>query len=109
MFFGFIAITLTETLWVYMVLYYILNLGLSLAIPVFNSLISQHADKDKLGELMGISESIQSLSNAVFPVIAAAIFGMINYNIYIGLSILPLLGGFITFRMIKKMEGNGNK
>ncbi|MDA9262323.1 MFS transporter [bacterium] len=104
MFLGFIAITLTDVLWVYMVLYYILNLGLSLSIPVFNSLISQHADKDKLGELMGISESIQSLSNAIFPVIAAAIYGAINYNIYIGLSLLPLIGGIITFNLIKKLN-----
>jgi MFS family permease len=106
MFLGFIAITLTDVLWVYMVLYYILNLGLSLSIPVFNSLISQHADKDKLGELMGISESIQSLSNAIFPVIAAAIYGAINYNIYIGLSLLPLAGGIITFNLIKKLNKN---
>ena len=37
---GFIAITVTDVLWIYMVLYYVLNLGLSLSIPVFNSLIS---------------------------------------------------------------------
>ncbi|MEN8927345.1 MAG: MFS transporter [Flavobacteriales bacterium] len=105
-FLGFLAITVTSTLWIYMVLYYILNLGLSLSMPVFNSLISQHADKDKLGELMGISESIQSLSNAVFPVIAAAIYGAINYNIYILLSLLPLTGAFITFKLIKKNKKN---
>ena len=103
---GFIAITVTDVLWIYMVLYYVLNLGLSLSIPVFNSLISQHADKDKLGELMGISESIQSLSNAIFPVIAAAIFGAINYNIYLGLSLLPLTGAIITYTLIKKLNNN---
>ena len=103
---GFIAITVTDVLWIYMVLYYVLNLGLSLSIPVFNSLISQHADKDKLGELMGISESIQSLSNAIFPVIAAAIFGTINYNIYLGLSLLPLTGAIITYTLIKKLNNN---
>lgn len=103
---GFIAITVTDVLWIYMVLYYVLNLGLSLSIPVFNSLISQHADKDKLGELMGISESIQSLSNAIFPVIAAAIFGAINYNIYVGLSLLPLTGAIITYTLIKKLNNN---
>ena len=103
---GFIVITITDVLWIYMILYYILNLGLSLSIPVFNSLISQHADKDKLGELMGISESIQSLSNAIFPVIAAAIFGAINYNIYLGLSLLPLTGAIITYTIIKKLNKN---
>ena len=106
---GLMAITVTDVLWIYMVLYYILNLGLSLTIPVFNSLISQHADKDKLGELMGISESIQSLSNATFPVIAAAIYGVINYNIYIFLALLPLFGVFLTFKLIKKLNKNGEE
>ncbi|MEN8827701.1 MAG: MFS transporter [Flavobacteriales bacterium] len=104
MFLGFIAITLTDILWVYLVLYYILNLGISLSMPVFNSLISQHADKDKLGELMGISESITSISNAIFPVIAAAIFGFISYNMYILLATLPLLGAYLTYRLIKKLN-----
>jgi len=71
---------------------------------VFNSLISQHADKDKLGELMGISESITSISNAIFPVIAAAIFGFISYNMYILLATLPLLGAYLTYRLIKKLN-----
>ncbi len=108
MFLGFIAITLTDVLWIYLVLYYILNLGISLSIPVFNSLISQHAEKDKLGELMGISESITSISNAIFPVIAAAIFGLISYNMYILLALIPLTGVILTYQLLIKIKANGN-
>lgn len=104
---GFIAITLTDVLWVYMVLYYILNLGLSLSMPVFNSLISQHAEQDKQGEIMGISESIQSLSNAIFPVISAAIYGLITYNLYLLLALVPLIGGILTLRLIKRLKKDG--
>ena len=103
---GFIAITLTDVLWVYMILYYILNLGLSLSFPVFNSLISQHADQDKQGEIMGISESIQSISNAIFPVISAAIYGFIGFNLYLLLALVPLGGGFLTIRLLKKLKNN---
>ena len=106
--FGLVLITLTDILWIYMILYYILNLGLSLSFPVFNSLISQHADEDKQGEIMGISESIQSISNAIFPVIATAIYGFIGYNIYFFLALIPLAGSFVTMRLIKKLKANDN-
>ena len=101
---GLVLITLTDVLWIYMILYYILNLGLSLSFPVFNSLISQHADEDKQGEIMGISESIQSISNAIFPVIAAAIYGFIGFSIYFFLALIPLAGGMLTMLLIKKLK-----
>jgi MFS transporter, DHA1 family, tetracycline resistance protein len=109
MFVGFLAITITDQLWLYIILYYILNLGISLSIPVFNSLISQHADNDKQGELMGISESITSICNALIPVIAATIYGFISYNIYILLALLPLFGVFYTRILIKKYKPNEAK
>ena len=105
---GLVLITLTDILWIHMILYYILNWGLSLSFPVFNSLISQHADEDKQGEIMGISESIQSISNAIFPVIATAIYGFIGYNIYFFLALIPLAGSFVTMRLIKKLRANDN-
>ena len=101
---GLVLLTLTDVLWIYMILYYILNLGLSLSFPVFNSLISQHADEDKQGEIMGISESIQSISNAIFPVIAAAIYGFIGFSIYFFLALIPLAGGMLTMLLIKKLK-----
>lgn len=104
---GFVAITLTDVLWIYMVLYYILNLGLSLSMPVFNSLISQHADQSKQGEIMGISESIQSISNAIIPVISATIYGFIGYNLYLFLALIPVLGFFLTLKLLKKLKADG--
>lgn len=104
---GFVLITLTEVLWVYMILYYILNLGLSLSMPVFNSLISQHAEQSKQGEIMGISESIQSISNALIPVISATIYGFIGFNLYLFLALIPVLGFVLTLRLIKKLKADG--
>ena len=104
MFIGFIAITLTDNLYIYIGLYYILNLGISITMPVFNSLISQHADKDKQGELMGISESISSLSNAIFPIFGAGLYGIISYNIYYLIAIFPLLGAYFTFKLLRNKK-----
>ncbi len=90
-FFGLIAITITDILWLYLVFYYVMNLGLSLCFPTFNSLIAQHADPKHQGEIMGISESINSLALALFPVLAAGVYGMIGYHMYYLVAILPLL------------------
>jgi MFS transporter, DHA1 family, tetracycline resistance protein len=88
---GLIAITITDVLWAYIILYYFLNLGISLCIPTFNSILAQHAKADEAGEVMGISESIIALFNAIIPVFAATLYGLIGYEIYWLISILPIL------------------
>ncbi len=90
-FVGLFCITLTDHLWLFIAFYYILNLGLSLTFPTFNSLISIHADPKKQGEIMGISDSLNSLAMALFPVVAAAAYGLIEYKLYYLMSALPFL------------------
>lgn len=99
---GLIAITLTDNLWLYIPCYYILNLGLSLCFPVFNSLISVNANPVKQGEIMGISEAINSFSMACFPVIAALIYSVIGSDLYRYLTILPLAALLFAFVGVKK-------
>ena len=93
---GLICITLTDDLWLYIPLYYILNLGISLCIPTFNSILAQTAHPQQVGEVMGISESIISLSNAFIPIFAAVIYTVIGDQIYWWISILPLFGLWIS-------------
>ena len=95
---GFVSITLTETLWVYILLYYILNLGIALCAPTLNSLLALRAAPKETGEVMGISESIGSLSNAIFPLIGAALYGVFGAQLYWGVAILPLLGLMISIK-----------
>ena len=61
--FGFIGITLTDNLWIYIALYYVLNLGIALCAPTLSALLAKHASPKEAGEVMGIAESIGSLSN----------------------------------------------
>lgn len=89
-FVGMISITFPTNMVVYFACYYLLNLGLSLCFPTFNALISVHANQSKLGEIMGISESINSLAMALFPVIAAGLYGVFGYSIYYVVVVLPL-------------------
>jgi len=94
---GLIAITLTANFWLYITFYYIMNLGLSLTFPTFNALISIHADPKKQGEIMGISESINSFSLAVFPVVGAFLYGKIGFNVYYLMALLPFTAFALAF------------
>jgi MFS family permease len=95
--FGLIFLTLSTNLYVFCGFYYVLNLGLSLCFPTFNALISIHADPQKQGEIMGISESINSFAMAIFPVISAILYGVIGFELYYIISALPLVGLVIAF------------
>ncbi len=99
---GMFSITLTDHLALFIAFYYILNLGLSLCFPTFNSLISIHANQEKLGEIMGISESIGSFSMAVFPVIAAFLYGFLGYHLYHLVSLLPFIGLILAVFALRK-------
>lgn len=99
---GLIAITLTDVLWLFVIFYYILNLGLSLSFPTFNALIALHADEKKQGEIMGISESINSFCMAVFPVIAATLYGYLNYHLYHWITILPVSALILALVSLRK-------
>ena len=96
--FGFISITLTDNLWAYILLYYVLNLGIALCAPTLNALVAQQADPKEAGEVMGISESIGSLSNAIFPLIGAALYGIYEAKLYWGVAVLPCIGLLISMR-----------
>ena len=99
---GLCSITLTNNLYFFFFLYYVLNLGLSLCFPTFNALISVHANPQKLGEIMGISESIGSFSMALFPVIAAILYGYIGFELYYLICALPLTGLILAIISIRK-------
>lgn len=104
--FGLIAITLAKNIYVYVGFYYIMNLGLSLCFPTFNAIISQNANPKSQGEMMGISESIHSFAMACFPVLAAGIYGIIGYELYYFIAILPLISLIIAFKGFKLISNN---
>jgi MFS family permease len=99
---GLFTITLTDHLVLFIAFYYVMNLGLSLCFPTFNALISIHADPEKQGEIMGISESIGSFSMALFPVIAATLYGILGYHLYHFVSLLPLAGLTLALLYLRK-------
>ena len=101
---GLLCITLTKNMYLYIAFYYIMNLGLSLSFPTFNALIAIHADPKKQGEIMGISESINSFAMATFPVLAAGMYGIMGFKVYYLISALPLVALIIALNFRKKLK-----
>jgi MFS family permease len=102
---GLVCLTLTSNFWLYISFYYVMNLGLSLSFPTFNALIAAHADPQKQGAVMGISESINSFARALFPILGAYLYGQLNFKVYYLIAFLPfiaLLIAFFGYRHFKK-------
>jgi MFS transporter, DHA1 family, tetracycline resistance protein len=102
---GLFCITITSNIYLYCAFYYVLNLGLSVCFPTFNSLLSTHADPQHQGEVMGISESLNSLALATFPIAAAGIYQFTSYHVYFFIAALPLLAfiiGISKFQVLKR-------
>ena len=100
---GIVFLTISNNLYVFVGFYYVLNLGLSLCFPTFNALISMHADPKKQGEIMGISEAINSFAMALFPVVSAYLYDVFGFGLYFFISALPafaLLYAIISLRRI---------
>lgn len=103
---GMISITMTDDMWLFIMFYYVLNLGLSLCFPTFNALIAIHANPEKQGAIMGISESIHSFAMSAFPVLAATLYGLINYQLYYIASGLSIIALSIALVSIKKLNNS---
>ena len=96
---GFFTITLTEHLWIYCLYYYVLNLGFCLIIPALNALLAQRADPQQMGEVMGIGNAIASLSNALIPVFAASMYGILGAQFYHLVATLPAMALLLAMRL----------
>lgn len=105
---GLFSITVTDNIWLFVPFYYVMNLGLSLCFPTFNALIAVNADVQKQGETMGISESINSFTMALFPIVAAAMYGFIGFYIYHIAAILPLIALFLAVRKLYPLLKSDN-
>lgn len=102
--FGLIALTFTSNLFIFIGFYYVLNLGLSLCFPTFNALISIHANPQKQGAVMGISESINSLAMSIFPLVSAALYGLFGFQLFFFVSLLPVVAFILAFKSFKRVK-----
>jgi len=96
---GFFLITQTDSIWVYAGFYYLLNLGIAMCIPTLNTILAEHGKPETMGETMGISNGIMSLSYTFVPILAAYIYGQIGHPIYWVSAGLAFLGSLAVLKM----------
>ena len=71
---GLLALPLAHDLTPLLLALAALALGMGMMQPALNSLISRRAGADEQGEIMGVAQSIGSLSRVLGPVVAGALF-----------------------------------
>jgi len=101
---GFVLITQTDSIWVYVGFYYLLNLGIAMCIPTINTLLAEHGKPENMGETMGISNGIMSLSYTFVPIVAAYAYGEIGHPIYWISALLAGVGAIAVSRMVQTVK-----
>ncbi|KXK08862.1 MAG: Tetracycline resistance protein, class C [Microgenomates bacterium OLB22] len=101
---GLFFIITTRSLVVYILYYYILNLGFSLTMPTFKALLSSAVSESKQGEVMGIDESIMALTAAISPTLSGAL-----YEVFGGLVFWVMSGIVLTSLYLLKDLSSAEK
>lgn len=91
---GLVMLYFANTLPLFFAFSYIANLGVSLSIPTFKSIITTAVDGKKQGLINGIDESIFSISSATAPILSGLLYGVLAYKL------TPLLGIFLLFQFV---------
>lgn len=84
---------------VFLPLAYLNNLGLSISMPTFKSLLAKSVDESKQGEIMGIDESFFSASSALSPLVATWLYSTVGKYVFVIQALVLLLSvGFFEVR-----------
>jgi DHA1 family tetracycline resistance protein-like MFS transporter len=95
------AMSLTHSLPVFVVFYYFLNLGVSLSMATFKSLLIHSVSERQRGEVMGIEEALTALVQAVVPVLAGLLYAWIGIASFAGFA-LTGIAVFLTIYLHSK-------
>ncbi|NTW64651.1 MAG: MFS transporter, partial [Chlorobiaceae bacterium] len=76
-------------------------IGTSLVAPINISLISLYTYKQKQGEILGLSQSINSFARIMGPFSGSVLYGMNFHAPYILAGLLTLLGAGISLMLFK--------
>lgn len=93
---GLFLLPIFEAMLFYLLSYYVLNLGLSLGLPIIKSLLSKLSDSRQQGTVMGIDEALVALTGAIAPAIAGVLYTQIGAMTFVLIGIFVLIGLFVT-------------
>jgi DHA1 family tetracycline resistance protein-like MFS transporter len=84
----------TMNIILFMINCYIINLGISMAMPTFKSVLTNNVDETKQGRIAGLDESLLALGNGLSPIIAGTLFSLISnftFVIYFFILLIPYI------------------
>lgn len=99
--FGIVAITLTDKLWLFIVFYYFMNLGLALLFSSAQALLVNNVDKTQQGEITGLDQSIGSFCAAIAPALAGLSYMLIGEKTFWIFTVFLIFGTLLSWRIVK--------
>lgn len=78
----------------FMIVSYFINLSISLGMPSFKSLLTQHVDERRQGMITGLDESLLALGNSISPLAAGSMYtalGTLTFWFFAMLLFIPHL------------------
>jgi len=82
-----------------------LALGMGLTQPSLNSLISRRAGREEQGEVLGVSQSVGSLSRVLGPAAAGFFFGEFGRNaVFFWGAMLVAAALFVTLKLVRGLD-----
>lgn len=102
---GLFIIYFAQNIYIFAILAYIFSAGIALIAPTIKTILSNNSSQKEQGEVLGLQESMQSLSHAIMPFIATLIylsfssFSFIYFSIFIAVTTIPL-----TIKIIKTIR-----
>ena len=101
---GLLLIRFPDSVWLYLPMAYILNIGAALTFPTLQSVLTKVADERQEGEVQGIDTSIGALFSAFAPILGGFLYARIGGNTLIVLAALGVLGFLFLFESRKVID-----
>ena len=89
---GLFLLPIFQSMALYLLSYYVLNLGLSLCLPTVKSLLTKLSDRTQQGVVMGIDEALAALTGAIAPAIAGVLYTQIAGMTFVLIGLFLLIG-----------------
>ncbi len=90
------------SIWIYLIVIYFVNLGFSISFPTFKSMLSNHADPKKQGEIQGIDEAFLAAAAAIAPLTAGFVYAGVGKYTFGILAVGLLIPLIIFVKRFKK-------
>ncbi|NMW19220.1 MAG: MFS transporter [Chlorobiaceae bacterium] len=92
-----------------LVILFFFAIGTSLVAPINLSMISLYSYKEKQGQILGLSQSVNSFARIMGPFSGSILYGMNFHAPYIVAGMLTIIGAIIAFSLFKyKIEALDN-